>query len=536
MASLEVDGELWTTWEESSEQQIDLGPVALGSLVHAGTSAADETAITLEGRVERELLRDASGRTAGRVVRELRPVCGRIGVSASAVEQAAGLTRLRIRVENLTPWAGHPGVKRDEVVRNSLVAVHVLAAVDDGRFISMLDPPEHCRGAVASCRNIGGFPVLIGEGGADDVILSSPIILYDHPEVAPESQGDMFDATEIDEILALRILTLTEEEKREARRTDTLSATIIDRCDAMPPEVFERLHGAIRSLRPPAEPTALEVPVASPEEPVPWWDPEMDASVDPAHDTIVVGTVEVGKGAKVRLNPTPQGRRAGLLPRRSLGCRRRHLPRRRRRRSPRGRPRRRPGGGVSRVVRALPLLPSRRGRGSRGGVMTERVLVAGVGNIFLGDDGFGVAVASRMAGETFPEGVKVGDFGIRSVHLAYELLDGYDSLVLIDALSRGDPPGTLTVLEPELDDHPLGEAAALGAMDAHTMHPEAVLNMLSALGGQLRRVVVVGCEPALVEEYLGLSTEVAGAVDQAVEIVRDLVAELSTSNRKEGSP
>ena len=136
--------------------------------------------------------------------------------------------------------------------------------------------------------------------------------------------------------------------------------------------------------------------------------------------------------------------------------------------------------------------------------MTERVLVAGVGNIFLGDDGFGVAVASRMAGETFPEGVKVGDFGIRSVHLAYELLDGYDSLVLIDALSRGDRPGTLTVLEPELDDHPLGEAAGLGAMDAHTMHPEAVLNMLSALGGHLRRVVVVGCEPALVEEYLGL--------------------------------
>jgi hypothetical protein len=304
VASLEVDGELWTTWEESSEQQIDLGPFALGSLVLAGTSAANETAITLEGRVERELLRDASGRTAGRVVRELRPVCGRIGVSASAVEQAAGLTRLRMRVENLTPWAGRPAVKRDEVVRNSLVAVHVLAAADDGKFISMLDPPEHCRGAVAACRNIGGFPVLIGEGGADDVILSSPIILYDHPEVAPESQGDMFDSTEIDEILALRILTLTEEEKREARRTDILAATIIDRCDAMPPEVFERLHGAIRSLRPPAEPAALEVPVASPEEPVPWWDPEMDASVDPARDTIVVGTVEVGKGAKVRLNPT----------------------------------------------------------------------------------------------------------------------------------------------------------------------------------------------------------------------------------------
>jgi hypothetical protein len=232
-----------------------------------------------------------------------------------------------VRVENLTSWSGHPGVKRDETVRNSLVAVHVLAAVDDGRFISSFDPPEHARNAVAGCTNISSFPVLIGEKGGDDVILASPIILYDHPEVAPESQGDMFDATEIDEILALRILTLTDEEKREARRTDDLAASIIDRCDAMPPEMFERLHGAVRALRSVPEPAAGE-PAAKEsaaqestaqesagQEPaaqdpaerdaaVPWWDPEMDASVDPAHDTILLGAVEVGKGAKVRLNPT----------------------------------------------------------------------------------------------------------------------------------------------------------------------------------------------------------------------------------------
>jgi hydrogenase maturation protease len=167
--------------------------------------------------------------------------------------------------------------------------------------------------------------------------------------------------------------------------------------------------------------------------------------------------------------------------------------------------------------------------------VSARVLVAGIGNIFLGDDGFGVAVASRIAGEALPEGVKVGDFGIRSVHLAYELLDGYDSLVLIDAVDRGDPPGTLTVLEPDLTGPPAGDAARLGAMDAHTMHPEAVLNMLGTLGGHVGRVLVVGCEPALVEEYLGLSAVVEGAVEQAVKIVMDLVAELSTSTRKEGS-
>jgi hydrogenase maturation protease len=166
--------------------------------------------------------------------------------------------------------------------------------------------------------------------------------------------------------------------------------------------------------------------------------------------------------------------------------------------------------------------------------MTDRVLVAGVGNIFLGDDGFGVAVASRLAGKALPEGVKVGDYGIRSVHLAYELLDGYDSLVLVDAIGRGDPPGTLTVLEPSLDERPAADAGRSGAMDAHAMHPESVLNMLSVLGGQVGRVVVVGCEPAAVDECLGLSTEVESAVDQAVEIVMDLVAELSTSTRKEG--
>lgn len=165
--------------------------------------------------------------------------------------------------------------------------------------------------------------------------------------------------------------------------------------------------------------------------------------------------------------------------------------------------------------------------------MRPRVLVAGVGNIFLGDDGFGVAVADRLAGETLPEGVKVGDFGIRSVHLAYELLEGYDSLVLIDAVGRGDPAGTITVLEPDLGGPLARDEDRLGAMDAHGMHPEAVLSMLSSLGGAVGRVLVVGCEPRMVSEQIGLSEEVAAVVDEAAKVVLDLVAELSTS--KEGS-
>lgn len=158
--------------------------------------------------------------------------------------------------------------------------------------------------------------------------------------------------------------------------------------------------------------------------------------------------------------------------------------------------------------------------------MTDRVLVAGVGNIFLGDDGFGVEVASRLARRPLPDGVKVADFGIRGVHLAYELLDGYDCLVLLDAVGRGDAPATLSVLEPELAGVPAGAGGGEDLMDAHKMPPESVLRLLSGLGGSLPKVIVVGCEPAVIGEQLGLSDEVAGAVEPAVEIVVDLLADL----------
>jgi hypothetical protein len=182
----------------------------------------------------------------------------------------------------------------------SLVAVHTMLAVDGGRFVSLLDPPEGAATAVADCRNDGAFPILVGD---DDVVLSSPIILYDHPEVAPESPGDLYDATEIDEILALRVLTLTDEEKAEARGTDPRAAAIIDRCDDMPPEIWERLHGAVRALDlvPASAPAATEADVP---EAVPWWDPEVDASVDPFADSVWVAGHEICKGSPVRLRPS----------------------------------------------------------------------------------------------------------------------------------------------------------------------------------------------------------------------------------------
>ncbi len=150
----------------------------------------------------------------------------------------------------------------------------------------------------------------------------------------------------------------------------------------------------------------------------------------------------------------------------------------------------------------------------------RRILIAGIGNIFLSDDGFGVEVANRLATENLPSEVRVADFGIRGLHLAYELLDeSYDTTILLDATPRGGEPGTLYLIEPDVPaDGPPAQA------DAHAMNPEAVFAALRTLGGSPGRVLIVGCEPACVEEGMGLSEPVAGAVGQAVQLVREVVA------------
>ena len=155
--------------------------------------------------------------------------------------------------------------------------------------------------------------------------------------------------------------------------------------------------------------------------------------------------------------------------------------------------------------------------------MNGKVLVAGIGNIFLGDDAFGVEVAQRLATRPLPEGVKVVDFGIRSYDLAYALMDDWDLVILVDALPGDGKPGTLYVMEPELPAD--GETPV--SLDAHTMNPVAVLQLVSALGGKVGRMLVVGCEPASVEPdaggEMGLSVPVSAAVDEAGRMVEELI-------------
>jgi hydrogenase maturation protease len=151
-----------------------------------------------------------------------------------------------------------------------------------------------------------------------------------------------------------------------------------------------------------------------------------------------------------------------------------------------------------------------------------RTLIAGLGNIFDSDDGFGVAVVRELTAELWPAGVEVCDFGIRGVHLAYQLLEGYDLVVIADAVSRGQAPGTLYVIDHAADAarQPLGDEPML---DTHDLNPDAVLALVPELGGALGRVVVIGCEPQSLAPGMELSPSVAGSVERAAQLVRQTV-------------
>lgn len=166
--------------------------------------------------------------------------------------------------------------------------------------------------------------------------------------------------------------------------------------------------------------------------------------------------------------------------------------------------------------------------------MTGRLLIAGVGNIFLGDDGFGVEVARRLTTAELPGWAHVVDYGIRGMHLAYDLANGYESAILVDATARGGAPGTIYVIEPDLQAGPAGaddpDLADNPLFNAHGMQPDVVFGMLGMLGAGTRHILVVGCEPASVDYGMALSEPVAAAVDEAVRVVLDLVADAASSD------
>ena len=219
-------------WDEAVERCVDVQ-------LAVDPSAATEVVEPFEFGA------DAS--VADGVRREQWNVRGRLTVRVEPVVAEVPAVKLTVITENTSLW--DPGdAARHEVVRRSMVAAHTLAAVEDAAFVSSLDPPSWAAAGVDACECEHTFPVLVGATGARDALLSSPIIVYDYPEVAPESPGNFFDSTEIDELLTLRTLTLTDAEKAEARGTDPQAAAIIDRIEALGRAEIRRLHGTTRPV------------------------------------------------------------------------------------------------------------------------------------------------------------------------------------------------------------------------------------------------------------------------------------------------
>jgi hydrogenase maturation protease len=160
-----------------------------------------------------------------------------------------------------------------------------------------------------------------------------------------------------------------------------------------------------------------------------------------------------------------------------------------------------------------------------------RTLVAGLGNVFEGDDGFGVAVAAALTSTQWPEGVELRDYGIRGVHLAYQLLEGYDLIVIADAVQRGGEPGTVYVIDHARDRDLAPPADDAPMLDAHDLAPDGVLALVPRLGGTLGRVVVIGCEPESIAPSMTLSPVVAAAVETAVGAVIDIVRHAHTMDK-----
>jgi hypothetical protein len=234
---LTVGGIRHLSWDEAVEREVVMDRVS-----PLGAPSIEQ--VDIPAGTEREDLAGEGGEPAGAIVRSWRALSGVVEVSG--VEVSPGLVRLTVRVHNTSPYAGDD---REQALRQTFVSTHTALRVEGGGFVSLTDPPGELRAAAASCRNEGTWPVLVGAPGERHTLLSSPIILQDYPEIAPESPGDLFDGAEIDGLLTLSILSLTDEEKRDMRDADPRAREILERTESLSPEELMRLHGAIRDLQ-----------------------------------------------------------------------------------------------------------------------------------------------------------------------------------------------------------------------------------------------------------------------------------------------
>jgi hydrogenase maturation protease len=441
-------------WAHAVEREVSAGSIALARRNAADGGADEVCELAFEGGLR------------GRVLTRVTPL---------QASDRGRVWRVRVRLENLSPV-----LPDGEVLLCAFHAAHTVLHVPGGEAISAQDPPEALRWPSAACENLGLWPVLLGP----DLVMAAPLILADHPQLAPESPGDLFDATEIDEILALRIQTMTDEERALAAASDPRTRELLERTLGLGGPALQALHGRLVSsapvpedlvgsrvrLRPRARADALDAVLSGRHATV------RAVERDQLGTAFVAVTIDDDPGVDLGQDGFPGHRFFYRLD----------------------------------EIEAAPARP--------------RVLVAGVGNIVHADDAFGVHVAQHLLTGPVPEGVRVVDFGIRSFDLACALMDGLDGLVLLDVLDRGGAPGTLFVLEPEL---PTGGGPI--TVEAHTLDPASVLGYCRALGTSVPWVRVVGCQPAVLrddeqEVKVGLSAAVAEAVRPAARLAMELAA------------
>jgi hypothetical protein len=235
---LRVGEERYLSWDEAAEREVSvagLDPSRLQEPVRVG--------IDISPSAERELLRDADGVTVGALDRSWCGIRGEVEVGAEPLDD--DVYRVTVRINNGTPWRSGT---RSDALRQTLVSTHTILRTAGGSWASLMDPPPELQGFAEECHNVGTWPVLVGEEGEAHTMLSSPIILYDYPKVAPESPGDLFDGSEIDQLLILSILSMTDQERQDMRDSDPRARQILERSESLSQEDLMRLHGTWRDL------------------------------------------------------------------------------------------------------------------------------------------------------------------------------------------------------------------------------------------------------------------------------------------------
>jgi hypothetical protein len=241
---LRVENQLFQTWHEAVERRVEIPPLILKR--SADIEQSQSVPIAFPAVRHLEPIVKANGEAVGVAIRSQPGIDGSVEISAHKLE--ADTIKVTVRILNQTPMTESELLEPEAVLERTFASTHTILSIQGGEFISSVDPGDAFKAAARSCKNIGTWPVLIGDEGKRErsTMLSSPIILYDYPKIAGESAGNLFDGTEIDEILSLRLQTLTDAEKFEMRNIDKHARGLLERTDALPDDAFLKMHGAMR--------------------------------------------------------------------------------------------------------------------------------------------------------------------------------------------------------------------------------------------------------------------------------------------------